>query len=183
MGIVSYIPYIKNMIKGKTKPHVFTWLLWSIGSLIMFVGQRSDGAWAWSRWNLAVSVIAIRIVIYSLLHKGQKYITTHDRVLFWLAILAIIVYLLTDDRRRSVMLINIVDTLSFIPTIRKSRSDPHTETMSLYMISVFKFMIVIAATAQYSFVTTSNSILRVILNAWFVGILYRRRKALQHHTI
>gem|GEM_PF-2613664 len=63
------------------------------------------------------------------------------------------------------MLINIVDTLSFIPTIRKSRSDPHTETMSLYMISVFKFMIVIAATAQYSFVTTSNSILRVILNA------------------
>ncbi len=74
------------------------------------------------------------------------------------------------------MLLNIADILSFAPTIRKSRSEPHTETMSMYAINTLKFVIVIVATAHYSFITISSSVLRIVINGIFVGVLYRRRK-------
>jgi hypothetical protein len=176
MWIVSYIPYLTDMFKGKTKPHIFTWVIWWTVSFIMFLGQQSNGAWAGSRTTAVAWLLCTIVAVYSFFHKGIRIITRSDYILTWLAIVAIVIYLYTDNRRRSVMLLNIADILSFAPTIRKSWSNPHTETISMYAINALKFIIVIIATAQYSFITTSNNILRIILNTAFVIILYQRRK-------
>ena len=35
----GYIPYIRDITKGKTKPHVFSWFLWGFVTLIVFALQ------------------------------------------------------------------------------------------------------------------------------------------------
>ena len=32
--LVGYIPYLRDIIKGKTKPHIYSWFLWSFVTLI-----------------------------------------------------------------------------------------------------------------------------------------------------
>jgi len=42
MALYSYVPYIKDIFAGKTKPHAFTWLIWGLLTSIAFFGQMAD---------------------------------------------------------------------------------------------------------------------------------------------
>ncbi len=33
---VGYIPYIRDIFRGKTHPHVFSWIVWSILNFCLF---------------------------------------------------------------------------------------------------------------------------------------------------
>ncbi len=180
IGILSYIPYIRDMFAWKTKPHLFSWLLRWIWSLILFVGKWDSGAGAGARANLWVAVICLFTTLYGLLHGSKKYITVSDYIVGALALLAFVLYFLTDGRFRPIFLINITDTLSLVPSIRKSRYDPWTETTSMYFISGIKFCMMIFATAEYSFVTLSNTILWIMLNFSFALFLSLRRRQLSN---
>lgn len=39
LGIVGYIPYLRDVLRGKTKPHVYTWFVWGLITLIIFALQ------------------------------------------------------------------------------------------------------------------------------------------------
>ncbi len=36
LTFAGYIPYTKDILKGKTKPHLFSWFLWSFVTAIVF---------------------------------------------------------------------------------------------------------------------------------------------------
>ena len=39
IAIVSYIPYLKDVLKGKTKSHAFSWFVWAMLTGIGFAVQ------------------------------------------------------------------------------------------------------------------------------------------------
>ena len=63
---VSYSFYIKDILKGKARPHVFTWGLWSIIVFILFLLQLSAGASFGATPTLFVSLLCITVFILSL---------------------------------------------------------------------------------------------------------------------
>ncbi len=174
--LIAYFFYIRDMFHGKTKPHIFSRILRWVWAWIVFAGQWSDGAGAGSRSNFLTWFICLAIAIYAYFHHGVSYITRSDTVFFLLAFLALVLYFLTDTRLWSIIIINIGDILSLLPSIRKSRNKPYEETISMYVLSSIKFVLMILATASYSFVTVSNTILRALLNAFFVIVLIIRRR-------
>ena len=47
--IGSYIPYFRDIYSGKTKPHAFSWFIWSLSACIAFAASivKGGGAGAW----------------------------------------------------------------------------------------------------------------------------------------
>lgn len=43
LAIISYVPYIREMLNGKTKPHTFSWLIWAIITYIAGAAQLAGG--------------------------------------------------------------------------------------------------------------------------------------------
>lgn len=43
LTFVGYAPYIKDTLKGKTKPHVYTWFIWGLVTLIAYGLQVTGG--------------------------------------------------------------------------------------------------------------------------------------------
>lgn len=39
LAFIAYIPYIRSIILGNTKPHIFSWIIWSISIFIVFLTQ------------------------------------------------------------------------------------------------------------------------------------------------
>lgn len=175
LSFVGYIPYLRDTIKGKTKPHVYSWFLWGFVTLIAFGLQVSKGAGSGSWVTLAVGLICLVIVGLGL-KNGKKDITKSDTIFFVLAWIAVALWLVAKQPIISVVLVSSIDLLGFVPTIRKSWNKPYSETLFTYALNTFRHGIGILALQSYSIVTWLYPATWVIANAVFSILLIVRRK-------
>ena len=43
LTLVAFLPYIASILRGKTRPHVFSWVIWGVTTFIVFLAQVQDG--------------------------------------------------------------------------------------------------------------------------------------------
>ena len=176
---VSYSFYIKDILKGKARPHVFTWGLWSIIVFILFLLQLSAGASFGATPTLFVSLLCITVFILSLIKEEDKNIKPIDIVFLIVTLLTIPIWLLTKAPVLSTILLIIVYSFAGEGTIRKSWVDPYSETLSLWAINAFRALLSIFALSKFNFVTLAFPI-AVFLGAITISsILIFRRNILK----
>lgn len=177
LTFVGYAPYIRDIFKDKTKPHIFSWFTWILTTALVYALQATSGAGpgAWVTLSLVVIMSFITIVSFK---RGYKDIKKIDVIFFLLAILALPLWLVVKQPVLSIVLLTAIDLAGFVPTIRKSWNAPHTETLSFYVITTFRHTLSVFALVQLSFVTALYPIAWVIANALFAIILIVRRHEL-----
>src|SRR5512132_1914644 len=47
IGVADTIPYVRDTLRGATRPHRGTWLIWGALAILVCFSQRADGA-SWS---------------------------------------------------------------------------------------------------------------------------------------
>lgn len=153
IAIAAFFPYIHSVLKGKTKPHVFSWLIWGLATLVVFSAQLADGAGV-GAWSIGVSgTAALFIAFLAYQRRSELVIARTDWIFFILALLSLPLWYWTKDPLWAVIILTTVDTLGFIPTFRKAYHKPHEEQLLLYgFMSVYN-LIAIAALEHYSWAT------------------------------
>ena len=97
-GLVGYIPYFKNIFLGKTKPHVFSWLVWGLLGTITFFAQLSKGGGAGTAATALTAIGCFTIACFALVQKNKQ-ITRFD----WMALAgAILGIIFLDAYKKSV---------------------------------------------------------------------------------
>lgn len=178
MTIVGYSFYFRDIFRGKTKPHAYSWLVWAVLTAIAFAGQLHDNGGP-GAWVTAVTA-AISFVIFGLaITKGEKDITRSDKLSLASAGAALAIWFLTSDPLISIIIITVVDFLGFLPTIRKSYMKPYEETLIHYVFAGLKFALAIVALENYTIVTWLYPASLVLANLLFVVMLVIRRKAVE----
>lgn len=176
LTFIGYVPYLRDVLSGKTKPHVYSWFLWGFVTFIAFGLQLSAGGGIGTFVTLAASIMCISVFILGITRKGKKDITATDTVFFILGFVALGFWLIAKQPVISIILATFIDLFAFIPTIRKSWNKPESETLSLYFLSTFRFMLALFALQMYSFVTVLYPLAWVFGNGLFALMLYIRRK-------
>lgn len=175
LNFVAYFPYVRDIFRGKTTPHVFTWFIWGLVTAIIFALQLSGGAGIGS-WITGATALTCFFVFLLGFRNGNKNITRSDIMFLILSLTSLFLWLVVKQPVLSVILACMTDMLGFIPTIRKSWNDPYSETISLYGINIVKHGISILALQQYSVITWLYPVTWTIANAVFTLILIIRRK-------
>jgi len=175
LAIISYIPYIKDTLKGKTKPHAFSWLIWFILTGIGFFIQMESGAGAGAWFNGVMFFICGFIMVFGFI-KGRKEIVFVDWISLILAFIAMYFWIVVQELTLSIILVILADAFGLIPTIRKSFVHPYSETMETYAINSLRVVIAVFALEKFSFLTASYHIYMIGANIVVVGILLLRRK-------
>jgi hypothetical protein len=171
----GYVPYIKDTIKGKTHPHIYSWFLWATISAIAFALQISHGAGIGGFVTLAAALVCYVICFFGI-RSGKKDITKSDTVFLILTLIALVIWLLAKQPVLSVILLSITEMLAFIPTIRKSWNKPLTETLSSYIMNTIRFTLGIIALQNYSIITSLYPVTWLLANGLFSILLIVRRK-------
>lgn len=172
------VVYILSILRGQSKPHLYTWLVWSILPTIAFFAQIHDnaGPGAWVTGMTALSCIITSVLA---LKYGEKNITRGDRWALAASLLAILPWLVTDDPLWSVILVAIIDTVAFIPTFRKSWDKPYEENLSSYNLHSLKMTLSMFALTNVTWVTILYPLSFVAVNIVFTGYCYARRLVLK----
>ena len=174
IGLISFAPYLRDIFLKKTTPHIYSWLVWSIlqtiGVIAMIVGHAGAGSFGLAAGGL----VSISVFLLSFKY-GTKNITWFDTVCLIGALVTTVIYLLQKDPLVAAILITIIDFIAFWPTYRKGYTEPHSETISTYLLSAISLSFALLAIINYSWVTTLYVGSLVVTNSGIVGILLIRR--------
>jgi len=176
LTFIGYVPYIRSVLKNQTKPHLYSWLIWSLDSFIIFALQITHGAGPGSFVTFAAGILTVTVLILTFFNKGKRDITDTDKVFSVLALIALFIWLFANQPLISAILIVTVDILGFLPTIRKSWHKPHTENVPFYAINTLRFAIAVAALQNYTIITMLYPGIWFVGNALFTVMLAMRRK-------
>ncbi|WP_103920663.1 hypothetical protein [Candidatus Venteria ishoeyi] len=175
LTFMAFFPYIRSIILGTVKPHVFSWVIWGTTTFVVFLAQLQDNAGV-GAWPIGVSgLITIFIALLAFMKRGDISITRIDWVFFISAMSSLPFWYLTSDPLWAVVILTIVDVLGFGPTIRKSYDQPFSESLVFFSIFTARNLIVVMALENYSITTVLfPSIVAVTCILLMSMIIYRR---------
>lgn len=175
LGVYAFYPYIRDILRGKTRPHVFSWLIWGVLMAIALCAQVAEGAGK-AAIVTGIFVVANLIVIILSLRHGEKNITRSDKAMLAVALLAIPLWLATDDPVWSVVLISAIDVVAFVPTFRKSWGKPGEETLQTYILCGSSFALSLFVLESVNISTVLYPATLMATNAAFVAMVFWRRR-------
>ena len=177
--LVGYIPYLRDIIRKKTKPHLYSWFLWTLETMIIFGLQTSGGAGTGAWVTLAAGIMCIAVITLAIIYKSRVKVVFIDTVFLVLNLVSLALWLVTKQPVLSSILTTAVGLFAFAPTIRKSWNQPYTETLSFYYLNSFRFGLSILALETYSVTTALYPVTWVVANTSFAVMLILRRKMLK----
>jgi len=176
LTFIAFIPYIRSIHQDKTKPHVFSWLIWGSTTFIVFLSQLADKGGV-GAWPIGVSgVITLYIAFLAYAKKSDINITKLDWFFFLVAMSSLPLWFFTSDPLWAVIVLTAVDVVGFGPTFRKAYLNPFDEHVTFFTIMVVRNFVSIAALEHYSFTTVLfPAVIGLETLLFVVMVMYRRR--------
>ena len=174
LAIVGNIHYLRDVIKGRVKPHPYTWFIWTIVSCVVFFGQVAKGAGIGAIPTAFAEVFTVIIFLYSLKY-GFKNPPRIDKYFLALALLGLIPWFITKDPTISVIIVVLIDLVAFFPTLHKTYFHSQSETPVLYGSNVLRHSLIISTLGAYNIATMLHSISMIITNSIMVIFMKTRK--------
>jgi hypothetical protein len=176
MTFIAFVPYIRSIRQGKTKPHVFSWVIWGSTTFVVFLAQLAGKGGA-GAWPIGVSgIITMYIALLAYTKKADNSITRTDWLFLFMAITSLPCWYLTADPLWAVVILTTVDVLGFGPTFRKAYTRPFEEQSRLFAIMTLRNIIVILALEHYSLTTVLfPAAIAAVSVVLLLMLAYRRR--------
>ncbi len=153
LTFVGYLPYIRGIVRGETKPHVFSWVIWGLTTFIVFFAQLRGGGGV-GAWPIGISgTIALFVAFLAWRNRGDVHITVSDRVFFAMALASLPLWYLTEEPLWSVVTLTLADTLGFGPTLRNAYRNPAQEDLTFWSLFVVRNAVASAALERFSVTT------------------------------
>jgi hypothetical protein len=174
--VLAHLPYLYSSWLGRTRPHIFTWIIWTTLTAIAAAAQHSSGAGPGAWATMLSAFFCFLAILFSLKH-GELSITRNDKITFACSMAAIPLWYFTSNPLLAIVLATAIDASAYVPTLRKSYYKPKEELVFHYVISNTKHIASILAMSIYSVATLLYPCVLFFMNMLLITILlWRRRK-------
>ena len=177
VGIAAFIPYVRDMLRGTTRPHAYTWLIWTLTQ-----GTATAGLWygggGYAAVGLSAGTAFIFITFLLSLAYGTKNITASDTGVLLLALAAILFWWLFNSPLLAVTIVTVADALGYAPSIRKSFEEPWSESLVTWGMFTLSALLSILALGAYTPLTLMYLVMSVSLNIALMTVCLTRRHSI-----
>jgi hypothetical protein len=173
-GLAAFLPYLRDIISRKTKPHVYTWLIWAITQGTATVGIYYGGG-GWGGLELTIGTLFVIAIFLFSLKYGTKNITKADTIILIIVLIAILLWWQLKQPLLSVLMVSAIDVFGYMPTFRKSYQNPWSETLTSWILFAMSDIFSILALSSYNLLTVTYLISIATANiALFLFCILRR---------
>lgn len=173
-----FVPYIRSILQGRTKPHVFSWFIWALATFVVFLAQLAGGAGT-GAWAIGVSgIITCYVAILAYMKRIDRSVTKSDCAFLIVALAALPCWYFTSNPLWAVAILTGVDLAGFGPTFRSAYARPHLERTGFYSLAALRNLLVILALERHSVTTVLFPAVIGAACLAFVGMVFYRRRIL-----
>jgi hypothetical protein len=182
-SLFSQVFYIRGVLRKETKPHSYTWLIWTITLGVAAAGLLEGGANALVAAGLSLGALGVFIIFLLSFKYGTKNITRSDTVLLLSSFAAIYVWLQLDQPILAVLMVSLIDGVGYIPTYRKSWNEPWSEDIPAWATITLSYAFSVLALDAYNLLTVPYLATIMTANIILLILLWYRRKRIQKPNI
>ncbi len=175
--------YLISTLRGKAKPNIVSWSLWSLTALIAFAAQIYKGGGSEALVTLAIAFGPLAVIAVAVLKGAQS--LTLTRLDVWclsLAIAGIILWIRTKDPLLALLMSIVADILASIPTVVKSYLTPQTESAAAYSLSIISMIVTLLTIRQWNVMSWAFPLYILVINLTFVTLILLPKR-LRYHAV
>ncbi|KVD82574.1 hypothetical protein WS63_30420 [Burkholderia stagnalis] len=177
VSLLAAIPYGLAIFRRAVRPHLFTWLIWSVVTAIAAAGQWAAGAGP-SAWCTAAIAATCFLTFVASIFRGERGWTLSDWVFLGAALSAIPVWVLTQDPTASICLVMLIELAGLGPTVRKTFRDPWSESLVYFALCVVKYALAVLALRTWSVAVAFYPIVNIAASVGVCMLMIVRRRVL-----
>lgn len=176
INLFCTIWYIRGIFRSGTKPNLVSWFIWMLAPLIGFFLQLKAGAGLSSLGVFWAGFGPFLVIIFCLIKKSAFWkIQTFDLICGLFSVMALVLYIITNNLGVSIIFAISSDFLAYIPTYIKSWKYPETETGSTYIGGVINNTLALSIIKNWTFPIYSFPLYLVLANLTEISFLYHKK--------
>jgi hypothetical protein len=168
--IGGYIPYIKDVLSGSTKPNRASWIIWSLSTAVILIGVKETGTNE-AIWVPIADAVGCFVIFLLAIWKGVGGWSVTDKVAFAICLISLFIWWVTGNPLIALITNLCIYVSGYIPTIKKSIRHPKSESLtawSLFLIGVILNLVTVIIGTDTGFAVWLYPIVLVLT----VGTLY-----------
>jgi hypothetical protein len=178
-GIIAFLgvtPYVIDVIKRKTKPHIVSWFTWT---LLLIVA--TSAAFAAHQTRSALLTLGDTMGTLLVLALGIKYgiakFNWFDGLCQVGVIIGLVLWLVFDSPAIAIIASLCIDFIASLPTIKHSWQSPQEETWQAFGLSIIASSLTLLSLNVYKITSLAFPIYLLLANlALVLVVVYRRHK-------
>ena len=134
VGVVDTVPYVRDMLRGATRPHRGTWLIWGVLAIVVCLSQRADGA-SWSLVMAGAQAVLTSVIFVLAIRMGEGGLSASDGVLIAIAGGGVAGWMLAQEPIVATACIIAADLIAAAMMVPKVYRDPGSETLVTFALA------------------------------------------------
>jgi hypothetical protein len=134
VGVADTVPYVRDIVRGATRPHRGTWLIWGVLAIVASLSQRADGA-SWSLLLTASQAFLTGLVFVLAIRHGEGGLAPVDVSLMAVAAAGVVGWMVVGEPIVAVVCVIVADVCGAAMMTPKTYRDPHSETLVMYALA------------------------------------------------
>lgn len=175
MRILGGLAYVRATLSKQASPHAVSWLLWAITPLVTFVAEVTVGVGLIAIVTLAMGVSPILVVLAALKTDRRLFrLDSFDAVCIGIALIGLLIWAITRQPITAIILAIAADTISCLPTIRKTYRRPDSEYPPTFLLSASSMALALLASREITFAGFAFPTYVLIMNLIILSLSMRR---------
>lgn len=168
--------YLRDTLRGQTKPNKITWLMWSVAPLIGTVATLSKGG-GWFVLPIFMAGFTPFLVFIASFYNKKAYweLRAFDYLCGVCSVLALILWLITKEPNIAIIFAIISDFFAAIPTLIKCWKYPETESGIAYTTGLISSFTGFFAVKNWAFSSLAFLIYLVAVSSALLFSFYHKR--------
>ena len=152
LAMVGAVVYVRDILRGRVKPNVVTWVLWSTAPLLAFAAQIAEGAGLRAVHTFSTAFGPLLIVVAALIKRNAfAAIKNSDYVFGALSIAGLVLWQITGEGVIAIIFAITADGLAALPTILKLYREPETENGAIFGFGIAAAAITLLTVTDWQF--------------------------------
>jgi hypothetical protein len=182
VAVADTIPYVRDILRGTTRPHRGTWLVWGILAIVVTCSQHADGA-SWSVLVAAAQAgLTLGVFVLSI-SRGEGGCGRVDAVMLGVAAGGVAGWTVAGEPIVATLCIIGADLVAAAMMMPKTYRDPGSETLSTFGLASLSGALAVCAVGGVDAGLLLYPAYLCVVNGSIALVIYeRRRRRLEGHA-
>ena len=175
--VVGGYTYLRDTLKGITKPNRVSWFMWALAPLISMGAASSTDADMWASSRVIIGgIVPASVFVASFVNKNSYWkLNRFDLGCGLLSLVALIFWIGAASPLIAILLASAANVFASIPTFFKAWHYPETESKTIFVLSFISSIIIIPAIPVWNIENSAFQINLILTTGLLMFAVYRKQ--------